>query len=95
MGMRTSIDGFVPPNEKFKKMLTIYEACESAGVKIPKEVETFFNGQLPDSKGIVIHLPADKHPAVTAWQDDMAEGFEVELDKLPKSIKVLRFYNSW
>ncbi len=95
MSMSTSVVGFVPPDKKFKKMLAVYEACELAGVEIPKEVDTFFNGEIPDPSGVVISLSGGEHPAVTAWNDDISEGFEVELDKLPKDIKVLRFYNSW
>ena len=97
MGMSTHVVGFIPPDEKFKKMLKAYRACEAAGVAIPSDVEKFFNEETPDEAGVRISLTYNKKykDAVKEYNDGDAMGYEVDLTKLPKDIKVIRFTNSW
>jgi hypothetical protein len=95
MGMSTHVVGIKPADAKFKEMLAIYRACEKAKVSIPKEVDDFFDGETPDESGVVVSLEASAKGPVQEWQDDSAEGYEVDLRKLPADIKILRFYNSW
>ena len=33
--------------------------------------------------------------ALTAYKADMVDGFEVDVDKLPPGVKIIRFYNSY
>ena len=94
MSMSTSVSGFVPPDEKFNAMYAVYQSCEKAGVPIPVEVSKFFNGEKPDINGVIIHLTHGS-PAVKEWHNDYAQGYEVDLTKLPKDIKILRFDNTW
>lgn len=91
MGMSTHIVGFIPPDEDWKKMKQVWDACETAGIEVPEPVRKFFNWEIPDEQGVEIHL------AVTGWtgDDDTSEGFELEVDKIPPNVKVIRFYNSW
>ena len=93
MGMSTSVYGIRPPDEKWKKMIAIWDSCESAGINPPEEVLKFFNGEPPDPKGVIIYL--NEKSGVSEWKDGAAEGYEVDLLKLPKDIKLLRFVNSW
>jgi hypothetical protein len=93
MGMSTHVMGFIPPNDKFKRMLAAYRACEEAGVEIPDEVQNFFRHDPPDENGVKV--PLDHDFAVRVWKDDDRDGYEVDLDKLDPAIRVLRFYNSW
>ena len=93
MSMSTYVVGFRPPDEKWKQMKSIYDACTKANVLVPGEVEDFFNGEPPDPQGVEVEL--EKLGAVTPWRDDMQEGFEVEVAKLPKDVKIIRFYNSY
>jgi len=91
MSMSTHVIGFRPADEEWQKMRAAWEACKSAGVEPPREVDRFFNGEPPDPAGVEVPLG----DAVTAYRADMQEGFEVHLDKLPPGLKVIRFYNSW
>jgi hypothetical protein len=95
--MSTHVEGFIPPDEKFNKMFRAYEACEVAGIRPPKEVTDFFNGVAPDPAGVRISLNYDKKykDAVTEYNEDDGQGYEIDLTKLPKDIKVIRFTNSW
>jgi len=101
MGMSSSVYGIRPPNERWRKMKEIYEACEKADIDPPEEVQEFFpDGEPPDPKGVVVDLSCfgpkyENHPSVTEYKGDMDEGFEVEIDKLPPDVKIIRFVNSW
>ncbi len=91
MSMSTEIIGFIPPDEKWKKMKAIWDSCEVAGVDPPAEVEEFFEDGPPDPNGQEKDIPMKE------WNnDDMnANGFEIEVAKIPKNVKIIRFYNSW
>ena len=86
--------GIRPPDEKWKRMKSVWDACEAAGVDPPHEINEFFNNVPPDGSGVVVDIER-KSSAVTKWIRDDASGFEVDLTKLPKDVTVLRFYNSW
>lgn len=90
MGMSTHIIGFRPPDEKWKKMKIIWDACEAADVTPPEEVLIFFDHEPPDDKGVEVAIEAKD------WSDkDMSQGYEVDITKLPKGLTIIRFYNSW
>lgn len=96
MSMSSSVRGFVPPDDKFKKMLKAYKSCEDAGISPPKEVRDFFNDETPDPAGVEINLKDKKYKdAVKVYHAEMQEGFEIDLTKLPDDIKVIRFVNSY
>jgi len=89
MSMSTHIIGFVPPDEKWKKMKAIWDACEVAGIEAPREVWKFFNDQEPDERGVEVSVPHKE------WGEDMRQGIEINVDEIPKHVKTIRFYNSW
>jgi len=91
MSMSTYVVAFRPPDETFKKMKAIFDVCAEAGVDLPKEVSEFFDDSEPDPKGVEIKIP----DAIEPWANDMAQGFQIDLDKLPKDVKYIRFYNEW
>jgi len=91
MGMSTHIVGFRPPDEKWKAMKAIWDACRKADVSVPREVDDFFNGEVPDPAGVEVPLKE----AVRDWGDESRDGFEVDVTKLPKDVTIIRFYNSW
>lgn len=101
MGMHSYVKGVKPADAKYKKMLAIYEACQESQVSLPKEVAEFFdgdNGEAPDPKGVVVSLNPSKNGPVQEWRDennDMLEGFEVDITKLPKDVTIVRFVNSY
>lgn len=127
MSMSTNVVGFRPPDAKWEKMKAIYDACETAGVSIPDEVDEYFNGEPPDDAGVKVDLDVDsdeemeeqpamiqngggfmvpaplqpklkkrkKKGCVKPYHDDMQEGFEVDVTKLPKDVTIIRFYNSY
>lgn len=89
MGMSTHVIGFAPPDKKWKEMKAVWDSCKAAGVDIPENVQKFFGWSDPDDNGVEIKIPAKK------WVVGEREGFEIEVESIPKNAKVIRFYNSW
>ena len=87
------IVGFKPPDDQFKKMKGVYDACVKAGINVPDEVMEFFNDEPPDDSGVAVEL--DKHKAVKEYSAEMQDGFELDLIKLDPNIKLIRFYHSY
>jgi hypothetical protein len=95
MSMSMHVQGFIPPDEKFQKMLKAYRACEVAGVEVPPEVDKFFNEEQPDAAGVKIDLSYDEKykGVVQEYQNNNCQGYEINLEKLPKDIKIIRVLN--
>lgn len=73
-------------------MKVIYESCTAAGVTVPESVVDFFDGEPPrDRPGADVAIT----DAVTSFNDDYRAGFTVDITKLPKDLRYVRFYNSW
>jgi len=95
--MLMHVYGIVPPDEKWKKMKAVWDACEAAGTDPPDDVEKFFNGESPDEMGVLISLDSYKkfHPSLKEYSAEMQNGYEVDLTKLPPEVKIIRFVNSY
>lgn len=96
MGMSTHVIGFKPPDETWQRMKAVWDACEAAGIDLPAEVDHYFQGERPDPAGVEVpKTDLVKLGALREWDVGDSEGYEVELEKLPADIKILRFFNSW
>ena len=92
--MSTYVYGIKPPDATFNAMLAVHKACEKAKVQPPDDVIDFFNDTEPDPAGVLVNLEEVKG-ATKPWCDDMQEGIEIDLSKLPKGVTKIRFVNSW
>lgn len=99
MGMSMYVEGIKPLDEDFLKMMAVYEACEEARVEIPKTVKDFFNGETPDSLGVVVDLGSEpdsrNHPCCTYFSEEERNGFVIDCTQLPEGVKHIRFYVSY
>ena len=92
MSMSTNVIGFKPVDELWNKMKKIYDSCKDANIDLPKEVNKYFGYEEPDDNGIEV----DISEASFEWNDENCrEGIEIDINKLPKDIHIIRFYNSW
>jgi hypothetical protein len=92
--MGTHVVGFKTPDDKFKKMLAIYNACAAAGIEVPEKVLLFFNDEKPDPTGVEVDMH-DLH-GVKAWSDgEVCEGYEIDLRLIPPDIQIIRVYTSY
>lgn len=92
MSMSTHAVGFRPADAMWNKMKAIYEACEKADVDVPVEVMRFFEDEEPGDKP---GKEVDIKEAAKEWNDEYRQGFEIDITKLPKDVKIIRVYNSF
>lgn len=105
MGMSTYVQGIKPPDEHWQKMRDAWQACSDAGVSIPKELVAFFGDDAhtidgPDPRGVVvelgeIHDDDNLHDFVSLYRTGNQNGFEIDVDHIPKDIKIIRFIKGW
>lgn len=97
MGMTTHVMGFRPPNDKWKKMKTIWDLCLEEKIKVPEEVAEFFDHDHPDEVGVEVTLVGNgvANDSVKEWCRDGERGFQVDISLLPKGLNFIRFYNSY
>lgn len=92
MGMSTHVVGFRPPDEKWNRMKAAWQSCQAAGVPPPKEVSQFFEDIDPgDRPGAEVDLG----DACQEYSAEMIRGYEIDISKLPKDVRIIRVYNSW
>ena len=91
--MSTHIIGIKPPDEKWKKMKKVWDACQAAGLDVPDPVAEFFGDEEPDAKGVVVDL--DEAVGVEPVTEEGQNVFEVDLAKLAPDIKIIRFWNAY
>lgn len=92
MSMSTHVVGFKPPDDKWKAMKAVYDACVAAGVVVPEDVQNFFGWTPPDEAGVEVD---ERKLPLKEWKDRSRQGFELDVTKLDPDIKIVRFYNSW
>ena len=99
MSMSTHVVAFVPPDEKWKKMKAVYDACYIAIVTVPDEVQLFFEDEKPSSNGIRIdHVKLNAHHVISTYNADNENGFDIDVEQLLKvfpNVKIVRVYNSY
>lgn len=96
MGMSTHVAGFKPPDEMWRRMKAVWDACEAANLTVPTAVKRFFEGEAPDDEGVEVdQYVLIEAGAVRKWIDDAAEGFEIVVANIPPDVKVIRVYNAW
>lgn len=93
MGMSTHVEGFKPPDDKWKKMKAVWDACQAASIRAPNDVLEFFEHTDPDVRGVRVEL--EELDCVREYEEDGRRGFEVVVRELPKDVTVIRFYNCW
>lgn len=73
-------------------MKAAWDSCRAANVEPPDEVTAFFDHVHPgDEPGQEVELG----DAAEEWGDDYRSGFQVAVEKIPKDVKIIRFYNSY
>lgn len=92
MSMSTHVVGFKPADSKWKQMKAIWDACDKAKVSVPKEVLNFFEGVYPDDQpGMEVKI----NDAVVEYNAEARNGYDIDITKLPKDVKIVRVYNAW
>ncbi len=100
MGMSTSIVAVRDLRETFDKMWAAKEACEEAGIDYPEELKKYFGSNIEydckdSAEQEMLTYSLSGEPGVVQWGAEMQEGYEVDLRKLPKDVKIIRFFNAF
>ena len=82
--------GLREPDEQWRRMKAVWDACEAARVDKPVAVTSFFGPNGPNPAGI----ETDLRGFVLDWQAASSVGIELVLDQLPQDITKVRFYLS-
>lgn len=96
MGISTHVVGMRDLGGQFARMIAAKEACEEAGVSYPKELVEYFEtpGETPmylQQKMQEVNIDV----AVSEDSDDGTNSWVVDLSKLPKEVKSIKFSNSY
>lgn len=95
MSKTYSVIGYRPADERWDLMKDIWNACRKANVPIPRDVEDYFDGEDPNGKpGMEVYL-VNFAGAVKEIHSEGSHSYQVDLSKLPKDIKFVRFEISW
>lgn len=93
MGMNIGAYGIKPKTKEYEQKLQIYNLCKEQKVEIPEEIINFFDGD-PCKEGILVKLD-DIEGALEYPEEDDCEIIQVDISKLPKEIKKIRFQIWW
>jgi len=82
----SSVHAIIPPNDRFTQMKSVLDTCQAAGVSVPPEVSSFFEGSHREF-GQVIRLDGRETDIVTHGEEE----YEIDLNKLPAGTEIIRF----
>jgi len=92
MSMTTKITGVRDLDQDFAKMMQVKLSCEAAGISYPQEVKEYFNDPNDSEDDLRREMETVSiTDAVSICNQDMVDGFEVDLSRLPKDVKAIRF----
>jgi len=92
MSMTTYVVGYKPADSKWNKFKKLWDQCVEAGVTPPQEVIDYFDDEYPGDKP---GMEVDVSKAAEEYFTDDVSGYEVNIDKLPKDVKIIRFIISY
>ena len=104
MSISSNIIGVRDLRQEFDKKWDALQACKKAGVLFPKQLQDYFDLDGDDDRvledksyyeGEKLTFILTGKPGVKEWGAEMEEGYEVDLTKLPKDVKKIRFYTSY
>lgn len=96
MGVCYYVEGIRPPDERWKKYKAAYDAWRELpdSGELPEQLLAFFDHRDPDKEGVIVDLD-ECEEAVTEWEEEGRSGYQVDLSKIPKDLKILRFVISY
>jgi len=89
--MSTHVVGLKPADERWFQMKEIWDMCTKAKIEVPEEVYDFFESEYPEGDGMPVNIKS----ACSEYKYDMCEGYDVDITKLPKDVKIVRVFNSY
>lgn len=96
--MSTHITAFIPDtDETYQKHKKVLLACKEAEVDLPKATAEYFGYDYPEDcaleEKLTFNLKEGEH--YRKFRNEYSNGFEIDINKIPKEVKTIRFYNSY
>jgi hypothetical protein len=89
MSVDLYIKGIIPADEKYQKMLKLYNMCNELDIPIPTEVLEFFDYRKdPEPSGYEEYLNVGELPDFVICNDYCS--FDIVVDKIPSKYKTIR-----
>ncbi len=76
---------------QYQYYLKVLNSCIEAKVPLPDAVDRYFGGEGEDNPEFPLEIDFE----ATEWKESGRSGIDIDLDKIPKGVKTIRFYNSW
>ncbi len=96
MSMSTKITGVRDLDKEFKKMMKVKLACEEAEIDYPENIYKYFINPDESEESLREKMEfVSIKEAICVKNKDMIDGWQVDLSKLPKDVKAIRFENSY
>jgi len=99
--MYISIEGFLPPDERFVKMKKIRQLCKELGIIEPGEVRSYYQSDAvlyrhlqDDNKidGKRVNLQDTDCCTRIHYVGDCQDTYKIDVTKLPTGVKTICFY---
>lgn len=99
-GPSLHVYGIIEPDEKYKNMVSAWEACMKAGIGVPDALGKYFDWETPDSEGMRILLgKADElfkfQPGVSYHSEEYESGVIIDIAKIDPRIKKIKVINQY
>jgi hypothetical protein len=96
MSMSSHVTGVRDLDGKFADMINLKLACEKARIDYPPDLKAYLKYPAEDVDYLRREMESvDISAAVKEYTRNATDGFEVDLSKLPKECKAIRFENSY
>lgn len=89
MDITFSVIGFKQPDEKWKQMKAVHDACKKAGIEVPREIQKFFNYDPPKDNGVKVDLPLEE------IKEYSEAGYLLKVADIPKDVTIIKIYESY
>lgn len=90
MEIAKRIEAFIPDtDQEYLKHKDLWVICNRSGVSLPIETQEYFEGCDEPEDKLRIELKSMVH--YMEYNNDMKDGYDVFIDKLPKGVTQIRF----
>lgn len=85
MSVKLIVLARIKPDDKWRKMKAVWDACDDACVEPPRAVGDFFDWEKPSEGGAIVDLVGDFGSA-RELSGDGETGYEIDLKHLPGGV---------
>jgi len=94
MGVDLGVKGIRDLDGKFAEMMKIKKLCEKSKISYPIEVQQYFGPSIGEDEELITEEMSDIdiNGCMKEWGNEYAQGYEIDVKKIPKDVKKIRVY---